>query len=236
MVRDTACSSHLHIVSCYDGIEDSSTAELMKRPLITATQSRIDASSLEAEQQQQIRLKGKEGPVWQAFFLGSAIGCALQVIVFATCFTIFKIWGENPTFTGPLSLVSYCVLVILSVPDIAIFIGICCLTFFYSRSKSGSLDMRKKLDQDVDTPAGSNSIWTERMLFVVGIYFLFGCHMGTWCSRWIIGDVPLMQLLTTVVVYFVLVWILIKCLDWEHSGSGEEQEEEEEHEECSFFV
>jgi hypothetical protein len=37
-----------------------------------------------------------------------------------------------------------------------------------------------------------------------------------------------MRLLMTAVVNFVLFWILTKCLNWGHNGSGEEQEEEEE--------
>jgi hypothetical protein len=73
------------------------------------------------------------------------------------------------------------------------------------------------------------------MLFVVGNYFLFGCVILTCCSLWIIGAVPLMRLLMTAVVNFVLFWILTKCLNWGHNGSGEEQEEEEEDDDIRFL-
>jgi hypothetical protein len=89
---------------------------------------------------------------------------------FATWYTIFNVWGStNPTFSGTLSLVSYWILVILSNVNVGI--------------KSGSLYLREKLDQDAeDTPAGRKSIWSappRRLLFVVGIYILFGINMGT---------------------------------------------------------
>jgi hypothetical protein len=217
MVQDTTSSSHrhLHIASCYDGIEDSSSAELMKSPLIpTASTLSIDVSSLEAKEQQ-TRLKGKEVPAWQAFLLGSAIGGVLQVMVFATCYTIFKIWGENPTFSGPSSLVSYWILVTLCQVYAAIFIGIW-YTFLYTR--------------------------TERILFAVGIYFLCGCVLGS-NALWIIVDYRMgisaprvMPLWMVVVVHIVLYWILVKCFDLGHNKSEDQQEEEEQDEDDSFFV
>jgi hypothetical protein len=178
--------------------------------------------------------------VWQAFLLGSAIGFVLQVVVFATYYTIFKIWGQHPTYSpGSLSLASYCILVLLSQVDtvICICIGISFTFVYYSMTKSGSLYMLKKLDQDVDTPAGANSFRAARMLFVVGIYLLVGVNVRS-CSLWTIvdlrmGTVMVVPLLTpwlmTVVVDFSFFYIMIKCFDWAHGkGAGDEQEEEEE--------
>jgi hypothetical protein len=91
MVRDLP-SSHLHIASCFEDGEDSNSEIMMKRPLIVATQS-SDASSLEAEEQQ-TRLKGKEkGLVREAFLIGSAITCVLQVMCVAICYAIYFLFG-----------------------------------------------------------------------------------------------------------------------------------------------
>jgi hypothetical protein len=215
----------------------------MKRPLVTTALSSGNAS-LETEEHIRLEQQSKR-LVWQAFLLGSAIGFVLHVVVFATCYTIFKIWSQHPTFSGSLSLASYWMLVLLSQAVIAIYVGIC-LIFLYTMTKSGSLYMRKKLDQDVDTPAGANSIWTARMLFVVGIYFV-GVSVGS-CSFWTIARlrmgmvVPLTPLLMTVVVefsFFYIFYIMIKCFeDWGRAGSskscGDEEEEDEEND--PFFV
>jgi antibiotic biosynthesis monooxygenase (ABM) superfamily enzyme len=74
------------------------------------------------------------------------------------------------------------------------------------------ISMRKKLDKDVDTPAaGSNSIWrTVHMLFVVGIYFLFGFNVLS-TSLWaIVDNVPMMRLLMAAVIVCLLFWIMIR--------------------------
>ena len=107
MVRDTT-SSHLHIASCYEESEDSSIKKL-KRSLTTTTRS-SNSSALEAEEQTTRLEKDKrqgKGLAWKAFLRGSAIGFVLQFMIFTTCYTIFKIWDRNPTFSGPLSLVSF---------------------------------------------------------------------------------------------------------------------------------
>jgi hypothetical protein len=240
MVRDTA-SSHLHIASSYEDSEDDSS-EIMKRPLITATWS--SNASLEAEEQTRLEKDKQQGKLLarRAFLLGCALGFVLQVMAFATCYTILKIWRQNPTFPGSLSLVSYWMLVLLSrLVDIGIYLGLL-LTFLCIRTKSGSLYMRKKLDQDVDstTPAGSNSMWTAHNLYVAGIYFWGGAIVATF-SLWAIVDlsicmvvpyvavVPLVRLLMTVVVIFLLFWIMIKSLDWGYNiKSGREEQEDEE--------
>jgi hypothetical protein len=241
MVRDTSSSSHLqHIASPYykDSDEDNSS-ETMKRPLITTTMSSSNASLETDEEQTKTRLEQqRKRLVWRALLLGSGIGFVLQVVVFATCYTILKIWGQHPTFSSSLSLASYRILVLLSQVDIAICIGIWS-TFVYTMTKSGSLYMRKKLDQDVDTPAGANSIWTARVLFAVGIYFLVGVSVGS-CSLWTIVDLRMGVVVPSVIpllmVEFSFFYIMIMCFDWGHAGMspGDEQEEEEEEDHDSF--
>ena len=57
---------------------------------------------------------------------------------------------------------------------IVVYFGIWLTLLYTTTTNSGFLYVRKKLDHAVDTPAGSNSIWTARMfLFVVGIFALW---------------------------------------------------------------
>jgi hypothetical protein len=240
MVQADTAPPHLHIASCYEGSEDSSS-EIMKRPLITTAWSSSNAS---AEEQTRLvekdKRQGKEGSLaWRAFLLGGV----LQVMAFATYYTstIFKIWGQDPTFSGSLSLVFYWILFLLSRVDIAIYFGLW-LTFLYTiSSKSGSLYMRKKLDQDVDTPAGSNWYWTARMLFIVGISLGWGAIVGCFLCWTIVHlhmSVPFPFTALMAVVYnFVLCLIMIKYfLDWMHNRSGQEEQEEEEEEDEFLFL
>jgi hypothetical protein len=151
---------------------------------------------------------------------------------FATWYTIVKIWDQNPTFSGALSMVSYWILTAWRQVDAVIYI---CFwsAFFYSRTKSGSLCLRKRLDQDADTPAGSNSIWTgpPPRLFVVGIYFLFGVNMGTfsvWTPFYLYMGVADRFMAVPYVVDCVLFWLVIKCFNSGRNNKIEEEEEEEE--------
>jgi hypothetical protein len=208
---------------------------MMKRPLIATIQTSDE--SLEAEEQtrlEQDKQQGK-GLVWQAFLLGIGIGSAQQVIVFATGYIILKIWGQNPIFSGSLSLLSYWILVILSKVNVGIYICFwLVLVFLYTRSMSGYLYLlRKKLDQDADdTPAGSNSIWSARprRLFVVGVYFLFGVNMGIhsgWTLVHLYMGVADRFMALPYVVGGALFWLVLKCLECEQKTRGEEQGEEE---------
>jgi hypothetical protein len=171
MVRDTAASSHLHIASCYEDSEASSIEIMMKRPLITTTRS--SNTSLEAEEEQtRLQTDNKQqgkGLAWQAFLIGSAFGCALQVVGSATWYTIFKIWGQNPTVSGAMNVVSYWTMALLTQVYAAISIGIL-FTVLYSRFMSGSLNMSKKLDQaEVEDVDALSRTWTARMWFLVGM-------------------------------------------------------------------
>jgi hypothetical protein len=228
MARGTA-SSHLHIVSCYEDSVDGSI-ETMTRPLTNRPQE-SNASSLEAEEQTQIeegKAQGGKSLVWEVFVLGSAIGFLLEVMSFAACHCKFKIWGQNPTFSGALSLISYSILVILSWLNVVIYT---CIWFFFFYTMTSKLSWS-------GTPAGSsNSIGKAHMLCVVGIYnFAFGYLVGS-CSVLIIVDFcmglasPLMPLSMPT---FLLFWILITCIEWgaNKSGVGEQEEEEDD----SFLV
>jgi hypothetical protein len=171
MVRGTA-SSHLHVVSCYEDSVDGSI-ETMTRPLTNRPQE-SNASSLEAEEQTQVeedKAQGGKSLVWEVFVFGSASGFLLEVMSFAACHCIFKIWGQNPTFSRALSLMSCSMLVVLSWLNVAIHT--CIWFFFFHTMTSKSIWS--------GTPAGSsNSIGKAHMLCVVGIYnFAFGHLVGS---------------------------------------------------------
>jgi hypothetical protein len=243
MVRDIA-SSHLHIASCYEDSEDSKS-EMMKRPLITTTQSSDESLEADegqtrleqAKQQDKAPLPPDKGLLCQAFLLGSTSGFLLEGVSLATWCVIFKIWGQNATFSGALSLVSYWMLVLLSnIFSRGIFICFW-LVFFYGTTKSGSLHLREKLDQDAeDTPAGSKLIWSasRRRLFVVGIYFVFGFYMGALSVSTIVHlcmGVADRFMAVPYVENCALFWLLLKCVECEQKTRGEEQAEQEEEKE-----
>jgi hypothetical protein len=152
MVRDIE-SSHLHIASCYEDIADSNS-EMMKHPLITATQSSDESLAADEQTRSEQAKQQDKGLVCQAFLLGSAFGFLFQVMSLATWCVILNIWGRNRTFSGTLSLVSSWTLVLLSLVNVVI--SICFwLAVYHTWTKSGYLHLlRKKLDQDASTPAG----------------------------------------------------------------------------------
>ena len=166
-----------------------------------------------------------QGLVWKALLLGIATGFLLQVMTVAAYYTILiKIWDQTSPNS---SLMPYQILVIWSEVNIGMPIVIGLTLFYYSRTKSGVLYLRKiKLDQNVETPAGSNSIpWTSRKLVAVGIYFLFGYNLGLNTVVLFIGQsIPWTPFLKTVGVNFVLSWIIIKCFDWVEHNDKEEEE------------
>jgi hypothetical protein len=229
MARDTAFS-HLHIASpCHEDSQDSNNNEMMKRPLIATTRSSEDA---QAKEQQD------KGLIYQVFLLGSAIGFLLEVIMgFATRCTILKIWGQNPTFSGSLSLLSYWILTLCGQVSVVIYIYFCFwLVVHHTRSKSGYMYLlRKKLDQDVDAPAGSNSIWSAppSRLFVVRVYFLFGVTIGTYSVSTIVylymGVAPDRSIMALPynVVDCALFWLALKYFECVQKTRGEEQAEQE---------
>ena len=198
----------------------------MMRPVIIATTPSNNASILDAEEQtwlDQDKQQRSKGLTWNAFLLGSVHGSVLQGGVFATYYSILKIWDQHLTFTSFLSLTL----------DIGVPISIWLTFFYFITSRSESLYLRRVRRGFGYIPAGSNSIWTARMSLLVTVYFWFGYIMGT--CLFLVGvcvpmgmNVPLMRLLMTVVVNFILCWLLIKCFDWRHNKSGEEQENEED--------
>jgi hypothetical protein len=83
----------------------------------------------------------------------------------------------------------------------------------YTTTKSGSMYMRKKFDKDAANP-NSGSIWTTRMLFMVGGYFLFGLHAGAFSilaivSLYIGMAMPWMPLFVHTMIDFVLLLFLM---------------------------
>lgn len=166
----------------------------------------------------------------------------MQVMVDAAYHAILiKIWGGTSPTLNP---IASWILIAWSKSNIAMPIIVWFTFFFYfSRTKSGLLHLRKiELDQDVETRAGSNSIpWTSRTLFVMGIYFFFGCHMGLdiffLFTGQAIPSIPWTHLLKTVGVNFVLSWLSIKCFDWaEHNSKGGAEHKEEEEATMLLYV
>ena len=232
--------SHLYTAaSCFednDHTEDITGENMLKQPLIMSDESLEDEEQTDLSKVRQIR-----SIICKSLLLGIFIGFALQVIPFAAWHALSKMFGKDPKPTpgSLLSSFSYCMLVLIGQLDLAMYVVIM-LTFMYTMTKSGSLYMRKKFDRDAANP-NSGSIWTPRMLIVVGIYFLFGATVGSSFSHWIIlalrmeMAIPLMPILYTLMVDFVLLFLVSVGFDWSHSGYATEQEELED-DDSSFVV
>jgi hypothetical protein len=244
MLRDTSTPSRLYTASCFEDndhtTEDSTAGEnsmFLKQPLI------MSHESLEQDEEQTKLQKERQSRsiICKSFLLGSSIGFALQVMSFAACYALFKMFGGKDAKPTPGSLppssFSYCMLVLISQLDLAIYLAIW-LAFMATITKSGSLYMRKKFDKDAANP-NSGSIWTTRMLFIVGVYFLVGSIFGSF-SLWMIVDlrmgmvIPLMPFFSTMMIDFVAFIFMVKCFDLSHpstttSGYSVEQELEDDY-------
>jgi hypothetical protein len=224
----------IYTASCFEdndhSTEDSTAGEnmMLKQPLITAS----NEESLEGEGQTKLQKESQSRSViCKSFFLGTSFGIASQAMSYAACYTLFKMFGKETT-PGPVSLLSsfsYCLLVLISQLYVAIFISTW-LTFGYTLTKSGSLSMRKKFDKDAATP-NSGSIWTTRMLFIVGVYFLTGATIGSVSLRvgvalYIGMMIPWMTLFRSLMIDCGTLLLAAKWFDWSHPI---EQELEDDH-------
>jgi hypothetical protein len=229
MLRYTSTPSRLYTASCF--VDNDHTAEdstpagensMLKQPLI------MSHESLEQDEEQ-TKLQEKERQsrsiICKSFLLGSSIGFALQVMSFAACYALFKMFGKDakPTPGSLLSSFSYCLLVLISHLDLAIYTAIWLMFFMYTITKSGSLYMRKKFDKDAANP-NSGSIWTTRMLFIVGVYFLVGLLVGSFFP-WVIVDlsmgmvISLNPLFRFMMIEFVIFIVMVKCFDLSHTST-----------------
>jgi hypothetical protein len=162
--------------------------------------------------------------IWQSFLLGSSIGVALQVMSYMAYHTLLKMFGKNtnPTPGSLLSSFSYYLLVLIT--------QLTWLTVMYFSTKSGSLYMRKKFDKDAANP-NSGSIWTTRMITVVGVYFLTGATIGSVSLRvgvalYIGMMIPWMTLFRSLMIDCGTLLLAAKWFDWSHPI---EQELEDDH-------
>jgi hypothetical protein len=224
MMLGNSTPSRMYTASCFEDsdhtAEDSTTGEnmiMLKQPLIITMS---DEESLEGEGQTKLQKERQSRSViCKSFLLGSSFGFALQAMSYAAYYTLFKMFGKDttPEPGSLLSWFSYCLLVLISQLDLAIYVAIW-LAFLYTTTKSGSLYMRKKFDNDAANP-NSGSIWTTRMLFMFGVYFLVGLHAGAF-SLLVIVDlfigmaIPLMPLLRNMMMDFVTLFLIGKCFDW----------------------
>jgi hypothetical protein len=227
IVQDAA-SSHLHIASCYEDSEEDSNSEMTKYRLITTTRSSDE--SLEAEEQD-------KGLVCQSFCLGSAIGFLLQSMSFATWYTIFNVWGQNTTFSGTLSLVSYwMILTVCRQVDVVVYI--CFWLVVYST---------RTISRDICTFYCAKS-WTRMPIhrlvpirFGRESIFWFGVNTGALSVSTIIVHLCMgvsnCFMAVSYVVDCALFWLVLKCFECEQKTREEklaEQEKVEEKDDYKF--
>jgi hypothetical protein len=238
MLSDTSTPSHLYTSpSCFkdnDHTEDSTGENMMTQPLVMSNET------LENEEQTKLQKERQSRTILcKSFLLGSSISFALQVMSCAACYTLVKMFGKDPkpsnTPASLLGSLSYCMLVLISQLDITIYVTIW-LTFMYTITKSGSLYMRKKFDTDAENPK-------SEMVFIGGVYFLFGTMFGSF-SLWIIVDlrigmvIPLTQVLILMMLDLVAFLLMVKCFDFSHAinASGHTAEQELEDDSWWCFV
>jgi len=115
-----------------------------------------------------------------------------------------------------------------------VFFAILWVACAMSLTRKGSMYMRKKFDNDADAP-NTESVWTQRFLFLSGIGVLLGVIAGSY-TAWVIIDielgfpVSLTPLFSTFLLDVVLCYLMVKGFDYAHD------EPEEDDDEDSFLV
>jgi NhaP-type Na+/H+ or K+/H+ antiporter len=192
--------------------EDSTTGDsMLTQPLIT--------TSHESSEDEGQRLLQKERQsksiICKSFLLGCSIGFAVQVMVYAAYYTLFKIFGKDTTSTPWVSSYGPLLLYMIS-PTLYIAAWLTCM--YTNGTKSGSLYTRKKFDKAAANP-NPGSIWTARMLFMVSVYFLLGTTIGSFFLRFGAAlhsgmVIPWVSVFGYTMINSVAYLVIVKWVDW----------------------
>jgi hypothetical protein len=221
MLGNTTPSSLLCTASCFADYKDHHTTstedidgDTMKQPLIGLTRE-----SLKDEEQATL---SQERPCRsilciQSFLLGTFITFALQGIAFASCRTLVHIYGkklQEPHLSRSLA----------SEPEAAIFVIV--FSIVYTLILYTFLHMRKKFEKEDGTasnPSSGFSLWTERKVDIIGVYFTVGAFVGSsflWKVVFFMSTgmgLPWSPYLSTMVICWVLLLITVECFEWRRS-------------------
>jgi hypothetical protein len=206
-------------------VSSTANADFLKEPLIDVVQDLESLSSQGDQPVDMARRRLSNHTLVKSLCMGSLVGLLLQAITFSACLLIAKKWGRHPTEPGNFSCWSLCLLIHMDIAVCSVIWG----CFIVTLTKKGSMCVRKKFDNDADAP-NTESVWTERFLFLSGVGFLFGVIGGSH-TAWAIVDVelgmpvPLTPLISTLFMDVFLCCLMIKCFDWGHQAPDEDDED-----------
>jgi hypothetical protein len=211
----------------------TANADSLKEPLIDVVQDLESLSSRDENQPIDIARRRLSNHILvKSFCLGSFVGLLLQAVTFSAYLVITTKWGKNgPPEESGATLSCWTVHLIMHI-DIVFYPVICFVAALLTRK--GYMCLRKKFDNDADAP-NTESVWTERFLFLSGVGFLFGVTVGSY-TAWAIVDIEvgvpvlLSPLISILFTYGFLCCLMIKCFDWGHQAPEEKDDED------SFFV
>jgi hypothetical protein len=167
----------------------------------------------------------------QSFLFGSFISFALEGIAFAGC-TLVHMFGKNiqkqPASGWPEEAVIFVILYLLILYEVITK---------YPRW----LCMRKKFDEE--DPSSGSSIWTERILMIVEVYFVNGAFVGSvslwnivfFLSTGIVLPWPPAPI-TMIMIAWVLFLIAVEWFDWMRSHNWDQTTEHELEDDSGFLV
>jgi hypothetical protein len=229
-------TSRLHTASCFENISSTADADL-KQPLVEVQDLESSSSSSYSREEvstDNARRRLSNHVLVKSLCLGSFVGFLLQAVKFSAYLVITKKWGKNGPLEESGATLSYWTVYLIMHIDIVFYPIIWGGFVTALLTRKGSMYLRKKFDNDADAP-NTESVWTERFLFLSGVGFLFGVIVGSY-TAWAIVDielgmpVPLSPLISILFMDGFLCCLMIKCFDWGHQAPEEEDDED------SFFV
>jgi hypothetical protein len=230
-------TSQLSTASCFESISSSTAKNAnLKQPLVEVQDLESSTSQEEQKTTDNERRRLSSLVLVKSLCFGCFVGLLLQAVTFSAFLVITKKWGRNPQPEESTTL-SYLTLYLLIHMDLAVY-SIIWGGFLLTLTRKGSLYMRKKFDKDADAP-NTESVWTQRFLFLSGSRFLLGVIAGSY-TAFVIIDIELgfpvsfTPLVSTFLMDVGFCYLMVKCFDWGHAPNAYDEPEEDD--EDSFLV
>jgi hypothetical protein len=239
MTNDTSSYRLKAAASCHAGgppvlIDDTSSA--MQRPLLLEDGVAGYTLTPSLKQQQDHNEKDDLFPAKgfhiRCVLIGVVVGLVIQAITLGSFVILLQRWGRKPQRTIHSEFFVYTwILVSSQLVYFGIWVG-----FVFSLTRSGALYFGKKFDLD-NTVAIHH---TKQFVFVRSVSFFMGVVLGSF-SGWLVVDLVVdlpgnaMPLFTTLVLSFVVYYVLLRSHDWANlmeSSYEEEESEEWQQENC----
>ena len=151
-------TSQLCNASSFESIAVSNaSAEDFKQPLLVVVEDLESSPSFQEQEQEQeqntddAKQRVSTLILTKSLWIGAFAGLLLQLVTFSALLVLFFRWGKNPqpNESAPLS---YWTLYMLVHLDLA-FYAVVCVGFAMTLTRKGSVNLRKKFDNDADAPS-----------------------------------------------------------------------------------